>query len=160
MADIAGVSETTVRNYTKRFGELLSPRARGDLGPRLFNDEDIQIFCAIATLSNENLPRSEIIERIKAGDVFIDHTTPQQATPGSTQHAPSPQAALEAPQMLMLVRSDLQRQINEIKRTQRSLEAERATERHKDKLQGALWGAVAALALAGFVLWLLYLLAG
>lgn len=155
MAEIAGVSEQTVRNYTRRYAELLSPQARGETGPRLFNDQDVQVFCSIAAMSRENIPPQEVIERIKDGDVYIDHTTPQQTTPNAPQ---SPQTPLEASPAPIVVYIDLQRQIDAVVRRQDAFDIERATERRNDKLQGALWGAIVALAAGCFVLWILYLL--
>lgn len=146
MAEIAGVSEQSVRNYSRTFAELLSPQARGETGARLFNDEDIQVFCSIANLRRENVPPAEVIARLKRGDVYIDHTTPHHA-PQATQNA------LEASQTLFLVRNDLQRQIDALRGTQTVL-------LRVALLWGMLWGAVAALAVGAFVLWLLWLLAG
>lgn len=145
LAKLAQVSEQTVRNYTREYGVLLSAQARGEAGTRLFDDEDISIFRSIVALRKEGVPPTEVIGRIRRGDIYIDHTTPQQTTQ-------SPQTALEAPQALMLVRSDLQRQIDAIRRSQDVL-------LRVAVLWGMLWGAVAALAVGGFVLWLLWLLA-
>lgn len=145
MAEIAGVSEQTARNYSRVYAELLSPQARGATGPRLFSDQDVQVFCSIAAMRRGNIPPQEIIERIKDGDVFVDHTTPQQATQ-------SPQTALEATQTSIVVYADLQRRIEAVERRQDVL-------LRAAVLWGALWGAIAALVAGGFVLWLLWLLA-
>lgn len=149
LAKIAKVAEQTVRNYTREYAELLSPQARGDVGPRLFSDEDVRIFCSIATLRKEGVPTAEVVERIQRGDVYIDLATPtpHQTTPNAPQ---ATQTAPEAPQALMLVRSDLQRQINEIKRTQ-------ATLMTAYLLWGGLWGVVVGLAIAALYSWILYL---
>lgn len=146
MATIAGISEQTCRNYTRRYGELLSPAARGETGPRLFDDQDVQTLCTIATLLREGVPPSEVIARLHAGDIVIE-PAPQQATP-------SPHNAPEAPQQAILVHSDmqvLQSRVVTLERTQAML------------LRGALYwgmllGAIAALAFAAFVLWVLWLL--
>lgn len=153
LSKIAGVSEQTVRNYTREFGPLLSPAARGEGGTRLFDDQDVQTFCAVVDLRRENVPQAEIIERLQRGDIYIDavgHTTPQQEATSQTQ---ATQTALLSQEVLMMVRSDLQRQINALRRTQTIL------------LRGAvLWGvvlgAIGAMVAGGFVLWLLWLLAG
>lgn len=149
LAKIAAISEQTVRNYTRDYAELLSPQARGDAGARLFSDEDVRVFCAIATLRKEGVPPAEVIRRINGGDTFID-VKPQQTTPNEPQ---ATQAALDAPQMLMVVRSDLQRQINEIKHTQSVLV-------RGALLWGILLGAIGGLAFGAFVLWVLWLLTG
>lgn len=149
LSKIANVSEQTVRNYTRDYGELLSPQARGENGNRLFSDEDVQIFRSIADLRRQDVPPAEVIKRLRVGDIYID-AKPHQATPNEPQ---ATQTALDMPQMLFVVRSDLQRQINEIKRTQAVL-VRAAT------LWGALLGAITALVLGAFVLWVLWLLVG
>jgi DNA-binding transcriptional MerR regulator len=149
IAELAHVSEQTARNYTRWYGELLSPAARGRAGTRLFDDEDTRVFCAIADLRRENVPQAEIIERLRRGDVYVDvvgHNTPQQE-PQATPNA------IEAPYALMLVRSDLQRQIGDLKRTQGHL-LRVAT------LWGVVLGAIGAFVVAGFFIWVLYLFGG
>lgn len=148
VAKIANVSEQTVRNYTRDYAPLFSTAARGENGTRLFSDEDVQVFCAIADLRKSGVPPAEVIERVRVGNVVID-VAPQNNPHEATQ---SPQTALEAPQMLMVVRSDLQRQINEIKRTQ-------ATLIRAGVLWGVVLGAIGALGVGAFVLWALWLLA-
>lgn len=146
MAQLAHISEQSVRNYTRRYGALLSPSARGEVGPRIFSDSDIQVLCTIAALLREGVPAAEVIARVSGGDIVIDATpTPQQATPESHH-------AIEPTQSLMLVRSDLQGQINALRRTQTIL-------LRAALLWGMMLGAIAALALGGFVLWVLWLLA-
>lgn len=142
LSKIAGVSEQTVRNYTREYSEFLSPAARGETGPRLFNDQDVQVFCTIASLRREGVPSVEIIERLRRGDVFVEITPkPQQATPSHNT----------AQQALVLVQQDLQRQINDIKRNQERL--------IDDALRyGRLQGAICALVAGAFVLVCLWLL--
>lgn len=159
MAEIAGVSEQTVRNYTRRYGELLSPQARGETGARLFSDQDVQIFCSIASLSRENIPPNEILGRIKQGDVFVElanHTTPQQATQSPQSAAAANTAmlaaardALDASNAILLIQS----QMVEIKATQAVLLRAAA-------LWGALLGSIVTLAAIAVVVWILYLLTG
>lgn len=102
VAKIAGVSVQTVRNYTREYGELLSPQARGETGPRVFSDEDTRIFCAIADLRKSGVPPGEVAERIRTNDVVIDvahQTSPQNATEAPqvpTKVEYSPQAFIEA----------------------------------------------------------------
>lgn len=110
IAKIAGVSVQTVRNYTREYGELLSPQARGEAGARVFNDEDTRIFCAIVDLRKSGVPAAEVAQRIRRGDVVIDgyatlttsvapHQAPQTATEAPqvpTKVEYSPQAFIEA----------------------------------------------------------------
>lgn len=96
VAKIANVSVQTVRNYTREYGELLSPQARGETGQRLFSDEDTRIFCAIVDLRKSGVPPAEVTERIRRGDVVIDGFTTFTT---SVAHQTSPQNATEAPQV-------------------------------------------------------------
>lgn len=145
-AKIAGISEQSARNYSRDYAEFLSPPARGETGTRLWSDEDVQTLVTVASLRREGVPQAEIIERLRAGDIVVDATpTPQQATP-SAQDAPHSTFALQVAQ------SSLQRQIDELRGTQRLL-------LRAAVLWGALWGAIAALGFASFVVWVLWLLA-
>lgn len=154
VADLAGISESSVRNYTHTYKAFLSPAARGEAGNRLFTDEDLRVLCAIAAMRAANVPPAEIIAHIERGDVFIE-AAPQQAT---TQAA-SPQEAPEAPQMLMVVRSDLQRQITLLRRSYDRVERGQRDVLRAAAFWGFLWGAITALAFASFVLWVLWLTA-
>lgn len=105
IAKIAGVSVQTVRNYTREYGELLSPQARGEAGARVFNDEDTRIFCAIVDLRKSGVPAAEVAQRIRRGDVVIDgyatRTTsvaPHQAPQTATEAPQAPQIAQYSPQ--------------------------------------------------------------
>lgn len=150
MAEIAGLSEQSVRNYTRWYADLLTPAARGETGQRLFSDEDIQMVCTIASLRRRDVPQAEIIERLRRGDIYVDHNTPQQEPTTTTRPTGT---ALESTQALMLVRFDLQRQIDALQRSQAIL-------LRAALLWGVVLGAIGALAVGAFVLWLLWLLAG
>lgn len=144
LAKIAGISEQSVRNYSYDYAELLSPQARGGAGPRLFSDEDVQILCTVASLRREDVPRAEIIARLQRGDIVVDTTTkPHDATPSAQQGQGD---AL----VVHMALSTMQARIDAIQRTQSTL-------LRAAVLWGALWGAVAALAFAGFVVWVLWL---
>lgn len=148
VAELAKISEQSARNYTRQYGELLSPAARGETGPRLFNDEDVQVFCAIADLRRENVPQAEIIERLRRGDIFVDvppQHEPQQATT-------SQNTALDASQALPLAITAMRREIDALRRTQTILLKAAV-------LWGVVLGAIGALSVGAFVLWLLWLLA-
>lgn len=152
VADLAQLSESSVRNYTHTYKALLSPAARGEAGSRLFTDEDVRLLCAVAALRRAHVPPAEIIDRLTRGDVYID--APQQAP----AQAPSPQEAPETPQATALVDGDLQRQIALLRRSYARIERGQKDLLRVAALWGALWGAIAALVGAGFVVWVLYLL--
>lgn len=136
-----------MRNYSYDYAELLSPQARGGAGSRLFSDADVQVLVTVANLRREDVPRAEIIERIKHGDIVVD------SAPSPHQAAPSPQEGQHAPLVAQMALSSMQHQINAIQRHQ-------ATLLRAAVLWGALWGAVAALAFAAFVVYVLWLVAG
>ena len=130
------------------YAELLSPGARGEAGARAFDDADVQTLCTSAALRREDVPRAEIIARLQRGDVVIETTpSPQQTTPNDGEGQKAGQGDALA---VMVVRSDLQRQIDALARTQSTL-------LRAAVLWGALWGAVAALVFAAFVVWVLWL---
>lgn len=144
LSKIAGVAEQTVRNWTREYGDLFSPPARGDNGPRLFSDEDVQVFCSIASLRRDGVPPAEIVERLSRGDVYIE------ATPNSPQATPTP---TDGPQAALVALSGVQARLD-------ALERHQATLLRAAALWGALLGAIAALVVGSFVLWVLYLWGG
>ena len=153
MARLARASEQSIRNWSRDYGEWLSPGARGDRGQRLFDDADVQTMCTIAELRRANVPPDEVMARLRASDVYIDvapsaddHTTPQQTTP-------SPQHAIEGPSdalLLPVALSGLQARIEAIER-------EQARTRRNDRIDGAILGATLALAFVALVVWWLWL---
>jgi DNA-binding transcriptional MerR regulator len=144
LSKIANVAEQTVRNYTREYSTLLSPAARGEDGPRVFSDEDVQVFCSIASLRREGVPPAEVIARLQRGDVYIE------ATPNSPQATPS---HTEGPQAALVALSNVQTRLSALERHQATLLKAAA-------LWGALLGGIAALAAGGFVLWLMFLFGG
>lgn len=143
LSKIAKVSEQTVRNYTREYGALFSPAARGEGMPRVFSDHDVQIFCSIASLRREGVPPAEVVERLQRGDVYIE------ATPNSPQATPT---ATDGPQAALVALSGVQARLDALERQQTTLLRAAA-------LWGALLGAIAALVAGSFVLWVMYLFA-
>jgi DNA-binding transcriptional MerR regulator len=146
MAKLAGASEQSIRNWSRDYAELLSPSARGEHGPRLFDDADAQTLRTIAELRRANVPPDEVMARLRGGDVYIDvvpHTTPQQATPSPQE---SHSEAFAPPMVLSSLVARLE-----------------AVERHQARLLsealrwGMVLGAIGALVAGAFVLWLLWL---
>jgi DNA-binding transcriptional MerR regulator len=144
LARHAHVSEQTVRNYSRDYGALLSPAARGETGNRLFSDEDVQIFCTIASLRREDVPPAEIVERLQRGDIYIE------ATPSSPQATPSHTDTPQGAQTALVALSTIQARLDAVERRQEMLL------RH-GVLWGVLLGAIATLAMVGFLAWVLYL---
>lgn len=69
VAKIANVHPNTVRKYSRDYAEFLSENARGDDGPRLYNEEDVEVIRAIAALRNSGMPPAEVTRRLRAKDV-------------------------------------------------------------------------------------------
>lgn len=146
LARIANVSESTIRNYSRDYAELLSPQARGDFGPRLFDEADVSTLVTVANLRREDVPRVEIIERLKRGDIVID------AAPSPQQAAPKPQDAPHAALAVVDVQSIIVGRIEAVER--------RLDSRDRDiYLSGMLRGAILTMAFAAFVVWVLWLAA-
>lgn len=144
LAKLAGIAEQTVRNWSDDYSDLLSPQARGGAGPRLFSDEDVQVLCTVASLRRQDVPRAEIMERLQRGDVVIEPTPiPHQATPNAQEGPHAPLARVDVPSII-LARLD-------------AVERHQSTLLRAAVLWGALWGAIAALTFAGFVVWVLWL---
>jgi DNA-binding transcriptional MerR regulator len=81
----ANVSVQSVRNWTRDYSEFLSPQARGEHGPRLFNDADVELLLAIASLRRSGVPPAEVPERLrdKSAPPIVDidvEASPQQST--------------------------------------------------------------------------------
>lgn len=68
VAKQAHVTAQTIRNWSVDFGALLSPSARGEAGPRLYSDKDVEILCAIAALRKSGVPPGEIVARLEAAE--------------------------------------------------------------------------------------------
>lgn len=77
VADRANVNAQTIRNYSTKYADLLSPQASGQFGPRLYTDEDVEILCTIAALRRAGVDASQVAERIRNHDVppIVDLTS-------------------------------------------------------------------------------------
>lgn len=139
----ANVSVQSVRNWTNDYAEFLSPAARGETGTRLFDNEDVDTLCTIAALRKSGVPPAEVAARLRSGAPTVIDAEPQAA----------PQKPTDAPHDAIMshqVQSMLVARLEAVERTQAVL-------LRAAVLWGALLGAIVALAAAGFVLWVLYL---
>jgi DNA-binding transcriptional MerR regulator len=139
VARIANVAANTVRNYARDYPDLFSEGATKLQGTRIFNEDDIEVVCSLVALKNSGLTLNEAVERLRgsgAPPVIDVAATPVQ----------QPANALQAPHAPLALLS----RIEAIERRQELLLRAAA-------LWGALLGAIAALVLGGFVLWVLYL---
>jgi DNA-binding transcriptional MerR regulator len=139
VARIAHTAANTVRNYARDYPDLFSEGARGLQGDRIFNQGDVEVVCSIVALKNSGLTLAEAVERLRSQEAppVIDvAATPVQ----------QPANALQAPQASLALLS----RIEAIERRQELLL------RH-GVLWGVLLGAIATLAVVGFLVWVLYL---
>jgi DNA-binding transcriptional MerR regulator len=152
VADKANVSVGSVRNWSNDYAELLSSGASGKAGPRLYTDEDMQVLCTVAALRRTGMLPAAIIARLKADAappvVDVAPSPPTETLQTSYNTPQTPQDALQANFLLPVVLSSHETRIA-------------ALEAHT---RGAAWwnrleGAAMALAVGGFVLWLLWLAA-
>lgn len=145
VAKKARVAPNTVRNHVRDYPDLFSEAARGLKGNRLFNGDDVEALCNLVALKDSGMPLAEAAARLRSQEApsVID------VAATSMQEASSQNTALDAPLALLLVQSDLQRQITALRRSQTIL-------LRAAVLWGALWGAVAALAAGAFFLWVLW----
>jgi DNA-binding transcriptional MerR regulator len=135
------VSRQTVRNWSSVYGDLLSPSARGELGARVFTEEDVDVLRTVNSLRKTGLSPQEIIYRIESGDLppVVEH---------NVTNAPQiPQASQSGDFSAPMVYSAIQQRLDAIERKQR------------DSIGMFVYGALAGL-LAGIILfWLAYALA-
>jgi DNA-binding transcriptional MerR regulator len=99
VAKIANVHPNSIRNWSTRFGEFLSPDARGEKGNRLYMERDIEVLCMVAALNKSGVPLDEIAGRLRDGDVppVVDVATPNlQHPPQTTQTGLEATFALQA----------------------------------------------------------------
>lgn len=150
VARTAHVTPQSIRNWSREYAELLSPQASGATGQRLYTDEDVQILCLIADLRKSGVPRDQVAERIRNGElppIIEVEATPQQSLN-------EPQNGLNegayAPLAMQISYTALQGQIDALTR---QFEAKRVDEIRQAEMRGATLALVAG----GFVLWCLWL---
>jgi DNA-binding transcriptional MerR regulator len=156
VAKRANVTAQTIRNYSTEYAALLSPAARGDNGPRLYDEQDVETLCTIASLRKSGVPPGEVVQRIQSDDVppIID-VTPQTAINESPEPLKTPlndDLALPAVQSITLRRVEaLERQIEGLAQEQR---AQMRDLLWQGRFQGAIAGMVTLMAFL-IVAWLL-----
>lgn len=134
----ANVSVQSIRNWTRDYADLLSPSARGEAGPRLFTDEDVEILCTIAALRKSGVSPSEVAERIRSGapSPIIEIEPPQPTE--------SPQEPINAPLAEYLAYNGLQSRLEAVER--------RIEARNSEFVTGVIVGAMVVLVVVALVL--------
>lgn len=104
----ANVTAQSIRNYSRDYADFLSPGARGEDGPRLYTDEDVEVLCAIAALRKSGVPPAEVVTRLRNGTVpLVVDAEPEAAfsPPGQTLNAVTERAEepITPPQMAYMM---------------------------------------------------------
>lgn len=141
----ANVAVQSVRNWSVTYGEFLSAQARGEAGPRLYDDEDVQVLCAVAALRKSGVSTGDVVERLRQDrhgvvDVVAE-TNVEDATPQATEGQKAGQNEALA---YMVVQSSLQSRLEAL---------ERRMDSHTDRLiTGLLLGVALTLLVVALVL--------
>ena len=125
VAKRANLHSNTVRNYSRDYAELLSLGARGEAGPRLYTDEDVDTICTIAALRKSGMLPAAIVERIHADPA------PPVVDVEPTQSPQTGYNALKAPEVAP---TSLQAPYNTLQRDYVALQR-----RYETHLQHQLW---------------------
>jgi DNA-binding transcriptional MerR regulator len=141
VAKRANIHSNSVRNYSREYGEFLSAGARGEAGPRLYTDEDVDVLCAIAALRKSGVASGEVGEHLRQRAV-IDVT---------------PQEAPQALQMPTLIQSSVPEVYNALHARLDSLE--RRVDRQATERIERVWIFTAGMVAAGVIFILAWLVA-
>lgn len=153
IAKTFGVDPNTVRNWCERYAEYLSDAAKPPTGGvRLFSSRDFTVLSFVNSALNGGMIHDEIAMKMaetsfNAGESdiilsYIDIPPPQtKITTQETQYV-----VIELPSTAIARFEAIERRLDA---RDRSI-----------MLWGALWGAIAALGLGAFVLWVLWLVVG
>jgi DNA-binding transcriptional MerR regulator len=83
VAKLIGISVQAVRDWSRQYAAILSPQARGEQGPRQFDDSDLDTMRTIAGLRRTGLRADDIIQRVQDGSipplVEVAQEAPQQS---------------------------------------------------------------------------------
>jgi DNA-binding transcriptional MerR regulator len=147
VAKRANIHANSVRNYSRGYAEFLSTGARGEAGPRVYTDEDVDVLCAIAALRKSGVSPGEVGEHLRQRAIpsVIDVTT--EPLQGAT-------TSLQAPVMVSPIQHDgynaLQGRVDSL---ERRLDAQ-ATQRIE-----SIWIFTAGMVAAGVIFVLAWLVA-
>ena len=147
VAKRANIHPNSVRNWSTRYAEFLSPSARGVEGPRLYMEDDVETMCVIAALTKSGMSSANIIDHLRerGDDIVVDLPT-SETTP--TLHNPpqTAQAGQDVALALHAVQSSLQAQID-------ALRADMRVQR-EDRVTWFLLGFALCVVVVAVVLWL------
>lgn len=115
VAKRANAHPNSIRNWAREYAELLSPAARGETGPRLFSDEDVEVLCAVAALRKSGVSPSEVAQRIRKREqtppvIDVEATTSLQEGPQALQTTD------KAPEAIQIGYSNLQSRVEALER--------------------------------------------
>lgn len=110
IAQRANVHPNSIRNWSRDYADFLSAGARGDNGPRLFDDADLSILCAVAALRKSGVAAADVPAHLRTISVVDSLQTPTQIAP------PAPQEGQGNAVGIQLVYSSLQSRMEAIER--------------------------------------------
>lgn len=159
VAQRANVTGQTIRNFSTQYGQFLSAAARGEAGPRLYDDEDVETLCTIAALRKSGVPSHEVMQRLRnhVAPPIVD-VNPQYSLndPSTSPKVPLNVTDAQGEALLLpAVISDLQTRLQALERD-RVVQARQLTRRavHMARIEGA----IVALLAGAFLLYVLWLL--
>lgn len=152
VAKSANVTVGTIRNWTRDYGDLLSPEARGENGPRRFNDEDVSVILAIAALRKSGVPPSEIAQHVSNHEVppVVDANVDTPQSPLQSDYN-ALQSVQVLPQALQIAHNALQSRVEAVERALQLVEQRQAA-RVDALVTGIVLGGAAVLIVVALVL--------
>lgn len=99
VADSLGLSSTTIRIYSAKWSDYLSPAANPEAGqPRLYSDDDLAVLATIAALRDNQATADQIRDALDAGQRLEPARPPLEHTRTTADQAGQPAAADQAQQ--------------------------------------------------------------
>lgn len=144
IAQRANVHPNTVRNYSRDYAEFLSPGARGDDGPRLFDDADLSVLCAVAALRKSGVSAADVPAHLRTISLVDTIQTPTLPAPQNAQEGQGEALSLQ------MVSNMLQSRLEAL---ERRIEA-RERHSHLWTLGTGVWVGMVLMGALFFAVWL------
>lgn len=153
VARLANVTPQTIRDFTKRYADFLSPQASPENGARLYTDEDTEILRTVAALRRSGISHSKIAAQLRSRN----EVPPVVDVTPSNQAQEPPKNGLESFLAPQIIQSITTTRFDALERRFDSLETMQTTLLRAALLWGIVLGAIGAMVVGGFVQWLLWL---
>lgn len=106
----ANVHPNSIRNWSRDYAAFLSPGAQGAAGPRLYDEADLSVLCAVAALRKSGVAAADVPAHLRTIPVVDTIQTTTSIAPSASQEGQGAQLAPQA------VYNSLQAQIDAIAR--------------------------------------------